>query len=276
MWAQGSLLGTAWIFLVALVCAALGFRSTWGAAARLRAPASVDGALLWWEERPVPAFRQDPVVAVSVAVHTLAILAMAVLAVLLGIRALDAPPAWLPAARAAWSARDPIWLVYGAAVSLSAGLGWFVAGAVVALPVAGRRWSPVRMVLTEEGTMYGQLLMPWGMFGRLRQDGGGLLCLCSRTSPELAALTLRPPTAELLGRARQIVAERVPPLPGDLQVPWYRRKLVFGFLFVMTALPFVALGLAAYPSTEPWVWASQGMGAWLAITLGQRVVRAYH
>lgn len=43
---QGGSLGVIWIVLVALVAAGLGFRSSWRAMGRLRAPASVEGAFL--------------------------------------------------------------------------------------------------------------------------------------------------------------------------------------------------------------------------------------
>jgi hypothetical protein len=46
-------------------------------------------------------------------------------------------------------------------------------------------------------------------------------------------------------------------------------------VLLMTTLPFVALGLLAYPSAAIWAWASQGFGAWLAAMLGARVVLAY-
>jgi len=113
------------------------------------------------------------------------------------------------------------------------------------------------------------------MVGRVQRGGQGeLIRLYSRKTPGLVLLALRPPD-ELLERAYQAMEARVPPLPGDYRVPWYRRMPVFGLLFIMTALPMTALGLATYPSAATWVWAGQGVGAWLAALLGARVVRAY-
>lgn len=272
---QGGSLGVIWIVLVALVAAGLGFRSSWRAIGRLRAPASVEGAFLWWDERPVPAFQQDPVAASFVAVHGAAIVAMGVLAVLIGGRALTAPPAWMPPA-GAWSLPEPIWLIHYAGVSLSAGLAWLTAGSALAIPLASRRWSPVRVALTEEGVYHGGTFTPWGMAGRAQRGGRGeLIRLYSRKTPELVLLAVRPPAPELLERACQAIEARIPPLPEDYRVPWYRRMPVLCLLLLMTALPMVALGLAAYPSTATWAWASQGFGAWLAALLGARVVRAY-
>jgi hypothetical protein len=100
MRAGSAVLGVAFIGVVALVAAVLGFRSAWRGMGKLRAPAGVDGALLSWDERPVPAFRQDPVVASFLGAHNLAVVAIAALAALNGARALGTPLGWLPAAEA--------------------------------------------------------------------------------------------------------------------------------------------------------------------------------
>jgi hypothetical protein len=269
--------GTVWILATALTALVLGFLSGWRTIRDKCAPRSVDDALLWWDEDPVSAFRQDPFVALLLVIHGSAIGVMGILAVLIGMQALSSPPSWLQATENVWSRSGTIWLVYYAGVALSAGLAWHITGATLVLPIANRRLRPVRLVLTDAGVYRGQLYMPWEMFGCLRQDtASGLIHLHSRRSPGLVVVTLHPPTGEMLSRAHEIIGAHIHALPESHQIPWYRRKAVFGLLFVLTALPIPAVGLWVYPSSAIWVWASQGIGAWLAAGLGAVVIRAYH
>lgn len=274
---MGSLhFGAVWILGVVVLALGLGIRSGWRTLRDLRAPASVDDALLWWEEKPMSGFRQDPVLASLLAVHDLAIVVMGALAVLTGIRALASPPHWLPASTPFWSRSGEIWIVYGAAVSLAVGLAWYVIGAMLALPLADWRLGRIRVAIAEEGVYRGALFLPWERFGPVRlEPHGGLIHLLSRKSPGLVLLTVHPPTDDLLARLQEVIAAHVAPLPQDQPHPWYRRKAVLGLLLLLTALPLAALGLAAYPSSAIWVWASQGFGAWLAALLGATVIRAY-
>lgn len=267
---EGGGLGLVWIVVPALAAALLGFGATWRITRNGRAPASVEQALLWWDEGQASTFREDPIAASLMAVHTAAIVGMGVMSVLLGARALQHLPDWLPGPGV------PIWLIYHAGLALNAGVAWVIAGSTLALPLARRHWSPVRVAVTEDGVYRGRAFLPWAMIGRVRRNGpGGLMRLYSRKTPGLVLLALRPPAAESLESAHRLVEARVPPLTEDYRIPWYRHMPVFGFLLVMTALPIVVVGLVAYPSTATWAWASQGLGAWLAAMLAAQVIRAY-
>jgi hypothetical protein len=98
----------------------------------------------------------------------------------------------------------------------------------------------------------------------------------SQRSPGMVSVTLRPPGGDVFGKVQQTIAAHLQPLPEGYQIPWYRRRAVFGVCLLLTALPTAITGLWAYPSTAIWVWASQGVGAWLATWLGALVMRAYH
>lgn len=266
-----------WVVAVALLALGLGVRSAWRLTRDLRQPASVDDALIWWDDEPVSAFRQDPYVASLLGIHGSAIVVMGVLALLAGSSALASPPEWLAASAEPWSPSGSTWIVYFVAIALSTGLAWYVVGSTVAYPLAGRRFRPIPMALTEEGIYHGTLFLPWSRFGPMRQVGQrGQIHLMSRKSPGLVLVTLCPPGDDLFGSVQQIIAAHLQPLPENSRIPWYRRRAVFGLCLLLTAVPTVLVGLGAYPSTAIWVWASQGAGAWLAAWLGGRVIQAYH
>jgi hypothetical protein len=266
-----------WVAAVALLALGLGLRSAWRVMKDLRQPASVEDALLCWDDEPVSAFRQDPFVASLLAVHASAIVLMGIVALLAGSSAPASPPEWLAASAEPWSTSGSTWIVYFAAVALSAGLAWYVIGATVARPLASRRFSPIRMALTEDGIHHGSLFFPWSSFGPMRQEcQRGLIHLMSRKSPGLVLATLCPPGGDLFARAQQVIEAHLLPPPGGDRLPWYRRRAAFGLCLLLTALPTAIVGLWAYPSTALWVVASQGLGAWLAAWLGGRVIQAYH
>jgi hypothetical protein len=274
--AVGSESGTLVVIAMAIASLVLGALSGWRITRRMRLPVSVDGDLLSWHENPVSFLRQDPFVGSLLASHDVLAGVMGVLAALTSIRVLTSPLGWLPPSEPTGAASWSIRLARCAVVALSVGLAWYVIGARWVLPLADRRFRPIRVVLAEEGVYRGQLHMPWRMFGEVHRDvEHGLLHLSSSASHDLIALTVRPPTRDLLSEAHHIMQARVPTPSVRQRTRWYRRKAVFGLAYLMTALPLILIGLWLCPSQAVWVCAFQGFAPWLATWLGARVLQAY-
>lgn len=212
------------------------------------------GAIVQWEERVVPPWRQDPVQALFIAVHGAAVLCLAVL------RAISAWQAPYPAQLTS----SPSDLVLG-----------MLAGAVVGFPLAARLGPAMPMALYPEGVIRGRFVSEWAAYSHFVPDpGSGLIRLYSQRTPEVARVAWHPPTQPVFLQAMDVLARHLPTAPPSAS-PWYRRRAAFLAAGLLVILPGLVGGLLVLRAGVRWAPLYYAGTAYLICIAGIRLIRSY-
>jgi hypothetical protein len=244
--------------LDAILGLAAGFALGWVVIWRGRRPLELESTTsLAWIEQPVPFWHQDPVQALFIGGHTTSVL---LLAVLFALDLARGTPAVGPA--------------LGRHLALMA--VWFMAGSLLAFPLAYRYAGKMPMSVFVNGVARGQYASDWGPFSHFRADASTrVIRLYSVRTPEVVRVAWQPPTAELFDAVVQVLAAGLPDQAPVLSVPWYRRRAaVLGALAGVT-LPFLLGGVGVYAAQVPWSWIYYTAAVSLVMLLGQGVVKGF-
>jgi hypothetical protein len=250
--------------LIALLFSAI---DTWNKMKRLRSPRTDPAALLIWQDNVgLDLHKEGTITAILMANDMLRVL-VAALCFAVAIRGWYTPPSWVDWLR---------WPIYYGSIGLALAICWFVAGASIVFWFANYKIRPVVSIFTNEGIYRGQLLVHWQQVSHHQADPQTRsISLYSKKCPQFAMMVCRFPEQEIFEQGRKLVAARLPSAPPHGSDPWYRRKVVFAILLLLTMLPFFLIGLVIYPDNAPWVWGYYAVALFITNYLGATIIRAY-
>jgi hypothetical protein len=195
-------------------------------------------ALLEWSEKPFSSLKYEPYAAVAILIHTLAVSAFVLLALIASNNpSLQDNP--LFANDLTMTLLD--WFIQCGCMAV---IGYQFGSVLVAFPMIIFRRERVSIALTEEGMIHGQNLLPWRWFSHFSIDSHrGILRLFSVFAPDLPSLISNPPAPIALMELSDRIQGFLPLQPSEEKRSWYRSKI---FLVPAIALVCILLAMAGW------------------------------
>jgi len=253
---------------LALIGLIIGAMKTWKEMTRLRSPATDPSAFLVWQDNVGLDLHKESAITAVIMTNDALRLLVAVLCFAVAIRGWGAPPSWV-----GWSTRP----VYYGSIGLALMICCFISSAAITFWFASYKIRPIISSITDEGIYRGRLFIHWRQASHHQADSQRKnISLYSRKCPQFAMMICRFPTREIFEEGRNFVATRLPAVPPSDSNLWYRSKVVFLILLLLTTLPFFLIGVVIYPINTPWVWGYYPVALFIANYLNVVVIRAYN
>ena len=245
------------ILFNAVLFLAIGFAVGWIDLRRGRKPIDQGSPLERWSETTVPTWKQDPVTAAYITIHSAAILYIAALFIADILR----------------DNQSQILSIFAAG-----GMAYvaFTVGLLLSFPIAAARTQPVPMTILPDGVAHGQIFSPWRVFSHFQPDAATqIIRLFSGRAPELARVSWQPPTREQFERVTVLLGKFLSQSPPPGEIPIHRRWFgLLGALGIGT-IPFVLLASLAYLLATAWSWVVYPLSVYLVALLGVKLLRSY-
>ena len=246
-----------WFYGIIAVAASIGFLQGFATIRRNRRPSGYEGASLSWVETPVAPWHQDGSVALFLVLHSSTVLLLATLG-LLTLRQ---------------HVQDGS-LSLGRGISV--GVVAWIAGGILAFPVAFRFAPPFPMSLFSNAVVRGQYVSEWTYFSHfVAQPSTRLIWLYAAKTPDIVSVAWHPPSPELFSAVVAFLEQYLPSQKPPSHPDWYRRRSVFILATLLITIPAVVVGIVAYSTPTTWLWGYYPLAIGAVLAAGTIIIRTY-